>query len=71
MRSSDFYDSLPPRCCDTCGELMEELADCYVCTCTTCRGVTFYSLSPAVQREPASAPAAGPPAAPSASRACP
>ncbi|MFC6231780.1 protein YhfH [Paenibacillus allorhizosphaerae] len=65
MRSSDFYESLPPRCCDTCGEPMEELADCYICTCTACQGITFYPLSPAVSYTPGSPPTAGPPAAPS------
>jgi hypothetical protein len=46
MRTSEFYESLPTKCCDTCNEIMEEMADCYSSTCTKCQGVTFYPLSP-------------------------
>ncbi|WP_281890314.1 protein YhfH [Paenibacillus sp. YYML68] len=46
MRTSEFYEQLPTRRCDTCSEPLEEMADCHSCTCTKCRGVTFYPLSP-------------------------
>ncbi|UUZ82864.1 YhfH family protein [Paenibacillus sp. P26] len=46
MRTSEFYDNLPLKACDTCGEVMEEMADCYSCTCPRCKGMTFYPLSP-------------------------
>ncbi|AEI38985.1 protein YhfH [Paenibacillus mucilaginosus] len=46
MRSSEFYENLPLKCCDTCGSAIEEMADCYSSTCTSCRGLTFYPLSP-------------------------
>ncbi|TVY10254.1 protein YhfH [Paenibacillus cremeus] len=47
MRTTEFYESLPLKCCDACGETMEEMADCYSSTCNKCRGLTFYPLSPA------------------------
>jgi hypothetical protein len=46
MRTTEFYESLPLRCCDTCKEIMEEMADCYSSTCIKCQGITFYPLSP-------------------------
>ncbi|WP_237763082.1 protein YhfH [Paenibacillus sp. A3] len=46
MRTTEFYDTLPSKCCDTCGEPLEEMADCYTSTCTQCKGQTFYPLSP-------------------------
>ncbi|WP_284643597.1 protein YhfH [Paenibacillus silviterrae] len=45
-KTSDFYASLPAKCCDRCGDVLEEMADCYRCTCTKCTGETFYPLSP-------------------------
>ncbi len=46
MRTSEFYENLPAKCCTSCKEPLEELADCYSPTCPKCRGVTFYPLSP-------------------------
>jgi hypothetical protein len=45
-KPTEFYASLPPKCCDHCGDAMEEMADCYSNTCTKCKGTTFYPLSP-------------------------
>ncbi|SFL10422.1 YhfH-like protein [Paenibacillus sp. 1_12] len=46
MRTTEFYESLPAKRCNTCSETMEEMADCYSNTCTKCQGLTFYPLSP-------------------------
>ncbi|SDD77824.1 YhfH-like protein [Paenibacillus sp. UNCCL117] len=46
MRTSEFYENLPAKCCTSCQEPLEEMADCYSSTCPKCRGVTFYPLSP-------------------------
>jgi hypothetical protein len=51
LRTSDFYESLPAKCCSICNEILEEMADCYSSTCTKCQGVTFYSLSPLASPE--------------------
>lgn len=45
-KPSEFYSTLPQKVCDTCGETLEELADCYSSTCPKCKGDTFYPLSP-------------------------
>ncbi|MCM3269907.1 protein YhfH [Paenibacillus elgii] len=47
-RTTEFYETLPSKCCDTCGEPLEEMADCYTSTCTKCKGHTFYPLSPII-----------------------
>ncbi|MCZ8514064.1 YhfH family protein [Paenibacillus filicis] len=54
MNTSEFYDALPLKACDTCGETMEELADCYSNTCPKCKGLTFYPLSPVTPATPPS-----------------
>jgi hypothetical protein len=54
MRTTEFYETLPLKCCDTCKEIMEEMADCYSNTCTKCQGITFYPLSPSVASSPLS-----------------
>ncbi|WP_248931029.1 protein YhfH [Paenibacillus hamazuiensis] len=46
MSTTEFYKTLPVRSCTQCGEVLEEMADCYSCVCDKCRGMTFYPLSP-------------------------
>ncbi|WJH34834.1 hypothetical protein MJA45_20900 [Paenibacillus aurantius] len=35
------------KACSQCGAPMEDLFDCHLTTCHTCRGHTFYDISPA------------------------
>ncbi|TBL75769.1 protein YhfH [Paenibacillus thalictri] len=41
-----FLETLEPKCCGTCGEVIEEYADCYHNICYNCTDTTFYALSP-------------------------
>ncbi|WP_426448264.1 protein YhfH [Paenibacillus sp. S-38] len=34
------------KSCTQCGEVMEELFDCHISTCSSCRGYTFYDIKP-------------------------
>jgi len=44
MKSTLFLETLGPKCCNRCGEAIEELADCYPNTCFKCNDGSFYSI---------------------------
>ncbi|AEI44746.1 protein YhfH [Paenibacillus mucilaginosus] len=40
------FSLISSKSCTQCGEAMEELFDCHISTCSTCRGYTFYDIKP-------------------------
>lgn len=40
-----FFNSLPEKSCNRCGQSIEEQADCYQNICNSCGDAYFYSLN--------------------------
>lgn len=47
----DFFENLTPKSCSTCGEQIEELADCYQNKCDPCEDTQYYSFTPSYENE--------------------
>ncbi|MCZ8516597.1 YhfH family protein [Paenibacillus filicis] len=45
LKSTQFWETLEPKCCTACGEKLEELADCYRSVCDQCTETTFYPIA--------------------------
>lgn len=40
-----FFSSLAEKCCNRCGQSIQEQADCYQTICNACGDAYFYSLN--------------------------
>lgn len=39
-----FFENLRAKSCIACGQIIEEQADCYQNTCSSCEGTQYYTL---------------------------
>jgi predicted nucleic acid-binding Zn-ribbon protein len=44
LKMSEFFKTLPDRCCTQCGKVLVEQADCYVTECPECDHQYFYPI---------------------------
>ncbi|WP_127606368.1 protein YhfH [Paenibacillus sp.] len=52
MKSTRFLETLEPKCCEKCGQSVEQLADCHTNVCFQCNESNFYPLSPVNTNKP-------------------
>ncbi|WP_127579304.1 protein YhfH [Paenibacillus koleovorans] len=49
--AKDFFDNLPVKQCDKCGNPLEEQNECYVTQCPDCQDSSLYSSFPTSRRD--------------------